>query len=580
MKGKSLLVAIFIVIGALTSFIIWQHGTLQQHEVENVGFFKKQQDNLVVQYGQQLLWISPDKQLIKQLNITDLGLRAVGDYGFFSNGDLLIYHRAQPLSLLDNIKSFLRVSSEVKVNTTLGAGHDGFYRCQLSHNQCNRFGYQLPLIGRGFRLHINPLDEMVYLADTSAHQLYKISNSGRVIAPQGDEQFAFPNHIEVIDNKLWLADTNHQRIVILDTKATSFAQLIDSIEIEENDEHQFPHQFALDGHNIWINIADQSMSNGIIQQYSRSGERLITADLQHANDPMTMVIWDDKLLVADFITAQIEQLNLQGESLGLLSVEPLQMELKNRQAQIEEGQLIAQYGQLCFTITLILGLFAAWKLEGKGRKTDQQNSSPYQASNASIDIPTREIQQSTHTDQESSVTAHTDKLNELGVMWLTNNAVKYKNKIYKTVLLIILPITSLFFGLNFGMELIEALLNVAIVYVIFMTVFIYLMNYLTKLKIGIDEERVHLYARGNSIVTEINALTLGSGYLFFENFVIPIGHGGLYLFDKTKLQEQLLAQLNDDNIIPDKQLNKRLWKLKEPLFVSALVMVFILFVVW
>jgi len=560
MKGRSLHVAITIVTAALASFIVWQTGEQQKFAIDNFGFFKKQQDNLVVQYGQKLFWLDADKQLTRELDSNELGLKVVGDYDFFSNGDLLVYHRKQPLTLLGNIKVYLRISSDKLTNPSITEGDDGFYRCQLLNKQCQRFGYQLPLIERGFRVVINQTDDTVYLADTSAFHLYKISQYGRLLASQAG--FSFPNQLSVDSNKLWLADTNHHSIVAMSLETDSFASQLSRFETLPDEIHQFPHQFVLSGDNIWVNIADNSMSNGLIQQYNRGGELITTAELQHISDPTSMLIWQNNLLVADFITAQIEQFNLKGQSLGLFVIPALKELLVQRERQWEQGQLISQSGQLAFTITLILGFISAWKLDAKGRKTDR----PFSATG-----------QSTNTEQQADL----EQINELGVEWWTNNAIKYKRKIYKIAFFYMLPPVSLFFAINVEFDLNQAIYSFVTVYMFLALVFFYLMNYLTRLKIGVDGDKVHLYIRGKKVVAGLDELTLSIGYLFYENNVIPVGSGHFLLFEREKLQAQLLSKIiNNDASFSSDRVNRRLWKLKEPIFVSSLLVFMVLFFLW
>ena len=559
MKGRSLVAAIVIVIASLASFVVWQTGEHQRLDVDDIGFFKKQQQSLVVQYGKRLFWLAPDKQLIKQLDTSELGLNAVGDYDFFANRDLLVYHRVKPLTLVDNIKAYLRLSSDKQLNHSTKLGDDGFYRCQLANNQCVRFGDQLPLIKRGFRLVIHQADNTIYLADTSAHLLYKISPTGRVIATSDNESFTFPNHILVVGNKLWLADTNHQRIVALNTDTDNFALQLKQVETIAGDKHQFPHQFVIENNKLWVNIADNSMSNGLIQQYDMNGQLLKTAELTHIRDPLAMVSWQNKLLVADFITAQIEQVNLQGESLGLFNIPVLQESLEQRELQVQEALLISQYGQIGFSITLILGFIAPWKLEGKGRKTDKQNSA-------------------FGSSAQNTEQADINNINELGVLWVTNNVVKYKSKIYKIGLLYVLPPLALFFSSGFDENWVQATLDFAIVYLLLTLIMLYLMNYLSKLKIGVYGNNVHLHARGKKVVAEFSELRLSTGYIFSEGFVIPVGGGNVTLFDKADFQEQVISKITTDNYFSETNVSKQLWKLKEPLFVSVLGLILVWFI--
>lgn len=578
MKGKSLLAAIVIVIAALSSFVVWQIGEQQRLAVDNLGYFNQQQDSLVVQYGQTLYWLDADNQLVKALDSNELGLNLVGDYDFFSNGDLLVYHRNQPLSLLDNIKAYLRVSSDKLINRSIKKGDDGFYRCQLANKQCQRFGYQLPLIERGFRVFINQTDDTIYLADTSAFQLYKISQYGRLLASKGE--FAFPNQLTIEDNKLWLADTNHHRIVSLSAETDNFATQLSHIETLPDEVHEFPHQFVLHENNIWVNIADNSMSNGLIQQYNRQGDPLVNAKLQHISDPLTMVMWQNKLLVADFMSAQIEQFNQQGQSLGLLSFLALDELLAQREIQKEQGVLISQSGQLAFTITLILGFIVAWKLDGKARKPTNA-SAVYQQASHTVNPDSTASDNTKHSPQSSTSysskpTNSEDQFDEVGVTWLTNISKHYTKKLMLPVLFFF-GVISVIITANFSWADDAFFSSVLVTFVIFTARYFYLMSYLSKIKVGVREDNVYLYSKGKRIIAPIQEIFYRSGYLFIGDIAVPIGSKWFCMFKNDQAEQYIFSQLSEQNSMTRNQAYQRLWKVKEPLFTSLNLLFIIMF---
>ncbi len=567
MKGKSIIVAIFMLFGALSSFTVWQDGNTKQLEVSNLGFLKNSQQNLVIQYGNKFFWITPENKLVKQVDLSEFGLHIVGDYDFFANGDLLIYHRVPVVSLLDTIKSYsarLLVNADATIDS-LPNKTEGFYRCKYTVKQCVRFGDKLPAIEGDFRINLDLADDKVYLADSSANTLYKISSYGTVITSVEGSDF---KQITARGNDLWIADSNNHRIVNVSTYTEKFADVISHVDTLFDETSQLPQHFVVDGASLWVNSTDSSLSNGVIQQYNLVGKALASAVPQHVTKPTSMVIWQDTLLVADDFSAQIEQFNLQGESTGLYTITPLQHTLEERQSQLESAQLISQYGQLGFTITLILGGILTWK-SGSSVPKPTQNHTAYQQSTAHST--------KARPTKTGSTQGIPDAINQPGVVWLTNNVCKYKSKIYKIALLYVLPIISLFVGFNVDLVVMDILIDVIITYSLLALILLYLMNYLTKIKVGVYAGNVYLYARKKLIIKEFDALTLSSGYIFCEDFVIPIG-SSIYLFERVKLQELVLSKLT--NKVSNSEGDKRLWKLKEPLFMSILISFLVLFIVW
>src|SRR5690606_21449018 len=100
------------------------------------------------------------------------GIAVHGDYDFFHNGDLLVYSRKTQPGLIENIARFARLQ---KTETQRPRGDDGFYRCALDVGRCERFGPDLPSLSGAFRLVIDRPAGVIYLADTRAFTLYKLS---------------------------------------------------------------------------------------------------------------------------------------------------------------------------------------------------------------------------------------------------------------------------------------------------------------------------------------------------------------------------------------------------------------------
>ncbi|MFT6984850.1 MAG: hypothetical protein ACJAT7_000651 [Psychromonas sp.] len=552
MKGRSLIAAVLIVIAALCSFVIWQVGNSTRYNVDDLGFFKQQQGQLVIQYGQQLFWIAPDERLVKQLDLNSLQLSAAGDYDFFSNGDLLIYHRNKPLSLLENLQQYLRLTKKTQINQFHKMGDDGFYRCQLSMQTCQPFGINLPLLSRSFRVTIDSSDDSLYLADTSAHKLYKISSVGEILSVKGDGKYKFPNQISLLNGQLWIADTNHHRLVAVQATTADFADQTASFITEPGIENRWPHQFTYAENSLWVNIADHTMSAGLIQQYSLTGKPLTQAILQCSQDPTALIVWQNKLWVADFISARIEQLNLQGESLGLFQLPQLDKLLAARDQQIAEGTVLSHYGLLGFALTFILGLVAAWLLEKE----------------ESVAIFTNSIKDPTDKLIASAQQTGKEKYRGNEVFWLTNNVVKHKRKLYLLGSLFLVPILLLLVLFQTSPIFIELILGSMIVYIMVAAMYVYLFTYFLTLKLGVQGDRLYLQVRGERQEADFSAVHYSSGYLISEKLALPFGNIRQRLFNKKQLNDYLFSQLKTENKLKPSALFIRLWQLKERLFLA------------
>lgn len=559
MKGRSLIVAIIIVVGALASFLIWKKGNDQQFDVEYFGFFKKQEQQLIIQYGQQLLWLSSDGHLQKKFDVNRTPLIAHGDYDFFSNGDLLIYHKSKPLSFIEGIKQYLRLTKPMVINPVRKMGDDGFYRCQLTNHRCSLFGLDLPLLDRSFRLVIDKQSDSVYLSDTSSHRLYKISEQGIILA-SSKNQFIYPNQLSLIGSVLWVADTNHHRLISVASSNHNFAQVLNEFSISPSLTHQWPHQFSYQTNHFWVNVADKSMSDGILVQYDLTGKQINRANSKYLIDPTTMIIWQNKLLVTDFQSALIEQFSLQGDSLGLFQVTQLTDLLKAREEQIRQGKLFSLIGMTTFVITLIIGLIGAWFLERKESL----------ALFVSADYGP--------TDKMITEARVAFKGTSSSIVWLDNQLMRNKQKyIYNLTMIIMLIFTVLLTWFYVLFSLLNTIIT-AIVLLMFVISYHYTIHYIRSIKLGVQGNKLITVVNGKTTVADFSSVFYNALYLYTDEQSIPLGNKKQAIFSNVQLKEFIYPQLQPENKLSGLTLVKHLWRQKEPLFLGYTILLLVVVV--
>lgn len=566
MKGKSLVVAILIVVGALSSFWVWQEGLEQQSSVDNIGFFKQQEEQLVIQYGPYLWWLSSDEKSYKNINLDSLGINARGDYDFFANGDLLIYHSTNALSFLDKLKQLFRFTKQTDLNTVRESGSDGFYRCQLSTLQCLPFGLDLPLLERSFRIAIDQQTDNVYLSDTSAHRLYKISALGTILASSDGEQFRFPNQLSFVDDALWIADTNHHRLASLNVGSEQFAQELSAIETKPSKAHRWPHQFAVLKNSVWINVADTQMSDGMLMEYDFSGRVLNQAVAEYVTDPLALITWQNKLWVADFASASIERFTLTGESLGLFIFPEFVPLLEQRKQIIADGKLLSLIGTVIFILTLLIGGIATWVLEKKESIAlfNQFETGPMD----------KVIEQAQITPTLTHSSAN--------IFWLENKILKHQTKYYVVLMITSLAIPLLFYAYILHPELKQVIFTTMFTYAALVILGKHMVGYLSAIKLGVQGERLFTEVNGDLISINVAQVFYSPTYLFIKETAIVLGNRKQALFDKSQLSEYVYTQLQAQNKLDRFSLFKRLWGLKEPLFMLSIatVLLFFMFILW
>ncbi|MGI9325904.1 MAG: hypothetical protein ACR2PZ_11840, partial [Pseudomonadales bacterium] len=138
-------------------------------------------DTLAILYGKQIVQVDLLSSDVSQLGLEDLGIsEPIGDFEFFSDGDLLIRIAALERSSLDAAAAAFRIRNH-KQGTGL-AESGALYRCKLASRKCDLFGDELPVMNRSFRLAIDRNTDTVFLADTSRGQLFKLDSTGHILA--------------------------------------------------------------------------------------------------------------------------------------------------------------------------------------------------------------------------------------------------------------------------------------------------------------------------------------------------------------------------------------------------------------
>ncbi len=128
---------------------------------------------VVVLLGLSLYHLAESGELLTTLDLEPLGVtEMVGDFAFFTNGDLLIRTTSASQSLSDNLATFGRLEN----SSYDGEGEQNMLsRCVLAAKTCVIFTRQLPALNRTFRLHVDWSDDTVFVADTSRHRVARLT---------------------------------------------------------------------------------------------------------------------------------------------------------------------------------------------------------------------------------------------------------------------------------------------------------------------------------------------------------------------------------------------------------------------
>lgn len=319
-KSVNPLVAAAVILAAAVVFGLkfWLDG--QALEVARPSLMQPHPDGgVAILVGTSLYHLSQESRLVDRVDLGAFGIaRMVGDFAYFANGDLLVRAGPAESDLTANLKVFARAE-----NTNYQAAPEGnaLSRCSVAKGTCSRFSSQLPALDRTFRLHIDWSDDRVYLADTSRDRVMVFTGSGELLA--GEDGFKFPNQLRRYDDRLWVADTNHNGIRELIADKGSLTMPGELHRTVEQEDWCWPNAFVRVGDRWWVNIMLSGMRDGKVLIYDRNWNRVKLVDLPEGADPVALELLGGEILVSDLANIAIYRFTRDGVRLPDLDVQEL-----------------------------------------------------------------------------------------------------------------------------------------------------------------------------------------------------------------------------------------------------------------
>lgn len=380
--SKTTAVLLFAVFGALLGLKFWAddkaldfRGPDHMH-TDTAG-------NLYIQIGNVLLKHDDKGTYLTQYDLTAFGINDYyGDFSFFNNGDILIRRGTDELSILEKYKRYRRMTNK----TPLAAANDesGLFRCSLETQQCSRFGDGAIDFNRTFHLSIDSQTENVYIADSSRHTLRLFDVNGVQLAVDNNG-YKFPNQLSLIDNTLYVADTNHHRIISLDPSPDNFGKLIENhpilsdnpevitVALQQLKSQIWPATFVHTKDLWWVNVMNNAMRDGDIYLFDPNWHLLGMLELPEGADPMDLVRYGDSILISDFTLNRVYRYDIDGNYVDDFDSTGLQQVIDANKTQQTQYKHLS-YAALGSFITLFAGLLV-YALVMQSRNRQQQTTS-------------------------------------------------------------------------------------------------------------------------------------------------------------------------------------------------------------
>ncbi len=345
--------------GALIAVAFWAYGEAAGIDGPS-HMHRDPSGNIAILVHNRLVRHTAAGEFTRAYDLSALGVESmVGDFAFFSNGDLLIRRGKYDPGLLRGLAIYLRLTNTRE--PVAQSGQEGMFRCNLESATCSRFGSDALDFNETFHAYVDWRNDDVYIADTSRHVVRKFDRAGVPRGVQSDGLW-YPNHIELFDDGVYVVNTNHHRIDVFDARAfgggeagsSSAALQGDSGSAQPNGIHDepvthprrmnvvnpstskvgapttsfnvvpadahlgdnvWPAFFARVGAGWWVNMMAYNMTHGRIVVFDAQWKfQRVLATPSHAS-PGALLALDNRVLISDARSDRVFQFDYDGNML-------------------------------------------------------------------------------------------------------------------------------------------------------------------------------------------------------------------------------------------------------------------------
>jgi len=271
-----------------------------------------------VQIQDKLVEHDAKGQYLRTHRLGDMGVDLfLGSFDFFSNGDILMRRGPDPRSTRDNFRAFQRKTNEQSIEPE--SPDSGLFRCELETKVCTRFGQNGIDFKAAHGISIDRRTDDVYISDTTRHLLRKYSSDGVALAGP-ISGFKFPNQILIFDEKLYVADTNHHEVRVVDPLTGSFGTELDrknvTPELATAARQSWPSHFVRVGDGWWVNNMRTGMNQGGIYIFDDHWRLVRKLDLPDDSDPIALLAFGDEVWISDWYNDKVRRFSKAGEPLA------------------------------------------------------------------------------------------------------------------------------------------------------------------------------------------------------------------------------------------------------------------------
>ena len=303
-----LALVIIIIFGGIFALKTYFYGLAL--EVPKPNFLKESLTGTVtIRLGTKIYDYSSEGKLNHIIDLEEFGIvNHIGDYDFFSNGDLLINRDDFLPSFEDRIKHFKRESN---TNVTSPGVGKGLQRCNLKTKDCKSFNRSIPAIQDAHYIHIDRKADMVFLADVSRHQIRKLDKDGNLLA-ELKTGLQFPNQVFLDGETLWIVDTNNHAMKAVKANTETFGEKIETHKFVDVYPRIWPSAFSKVNDNWWVNISNNGMVNASVVIFDKNWGEKSSLNFPENADPVASLVTDNGVIILDANNYQIYTFDIAG----------------------------------------------------------------------------------------------------------------------------------------------------------------------------------------------------------------------------------------------------------------------------
>lgn len=328
--------------------------------------------HIYLQIQNQLLQHAPHGGFERRIDLAELGVeKIIGGIAFLPDGDMLIRRGRDPRSLLDNMRAYGRLQSKRSILSPDPAS--GLARCDLDTMTCTPFGVPAIDFRATFHAYVDPLTGTIYVSDTSRHTLRSFSADGSELSGTATGM-KFPNQLLLHDGQLLVADTNNHRIAVLEVNGTALPQESASIDVVPGEAssrgERWPTHFARVADRWWVNNMRSDLRNGGIYVFDSDWQFIERLQLPVGADPIAILPFASGSLVSDWDNDRVYHVDASGRLLADFTSTGLEALLSESRDRRVFYRVVAWLGIALFVLVLA-GLVIKALSEPAGNARDQ-----------------------------------------------------------------------------------------------------------------------------------------------------------------------------------------------------------------